>query len=129
MVFPSRGCSPLKAKWQLIKVIYDPAKQVELILKMLQLARDEVQAQVSEKSFWPLLAAQLTPWVVMFKDPAFKEEQEWRIVNIDNQPPPSFRFRRSGQRIVPFVTLSLNNPDCITRVMRGPSRRVRQARY
>jgi len=111
----------LGAKWRLIKVIYDRTQQVDLILMALQLALAEANkhgcSEDEQRSFWPLVAAQMTPWVVMFKDPAFREEQEWRIVNIDVHPPP-FNFRRSGQRIVPFVALPLN--DSVTSVIRGP---------
>jgi hypothetical protein len=46
----------LKPKWRLIKVIYDRAQQVDLILMALQLASEEVKkhgySEDEQRSFW-----------------------------------------------------------------------------
>ena len=110
-----------KSGWRLQKVIYDRDQQVNLILMFLRWVSSELAKcglpEEDHRVFWRTAAAQLAPWVTMFKNPAFQEEQEWRIVNIG--PVNRLSFRRSGHRIVPYVKVPLAN-EAISRVIRGP---------
>jgi hypothetical protein len=107
--------------WRLQKVIYDRRQQIDLILMLLDLASSELSklslSDEQQPQFWREVAAQLAPWVVMFKDPAFEREQEWRLVNVNIVS--GLSFRRSGHRIVPYVKIQLT-PGAIARVIRGP---------
>jgi hypothetical protein len=110
------------AGFRLQRVIYEPAQQEELILMFLQ----RVSSLLSEQHFceedqtkiWRGAAASLAPWIVMFKDPSFSNEQEWRIVNVSMMKATC--FRRSGHRIVPFVTVPINDTEAVSGVIRGP---------
>lgn len=109
--------------FRLQRVIYDVDQQVGLVRMLL----DHVSSLLARRSFsdqeqrevWQHAAASLAPWVVMFKDPAFREELEWRLVNVKPIPPP-YSFRRSGHRIVPYVKIPVSDCQAITRVVRGP---------
>jgi hypothetical protein len=109
--------------FRLQKVIYDPDQQVDLVLMLLT----NVSSLLAQRSFsdqeqgeiWQDAAASLAPWVVMFKDPVFREEREWRLVNVEPIPAP-YSFRRSGHRIVPYVTIPVSDCQAITQVVRGP---------
>lgn len=112
-----------KGRFRLQRVIYDRAQQTDLVLMFLETARSLLaESRLSEEeltAFWKGAAASLAPWVVMFKDPGFREEQEWRIVNVD-PPKLGMQFRRAGHRIVPYIRIPLASPSAITRVIRGP---------
>ncbi len=123
-----------KSGFRLQRVIYDRDEQRALVLSFL----DRVAAVTSEEKFsdeeetqiWQRAAASLSSWVVMFKHPSFREEGEWRIVSEFERRPSCFKnlFRRSGRRIVPYVTIDIPhdmgmegmNGTAITRVVRGP---------
>lgn len=101
--------------------MYDRDQQVDLILMFLQLASSNLDegrfSDEEQATFWQAAAAQLAPWVVMFKAPVFQEEREWRLVNVDARS--DLEFRRFGHRIVPYVRVPLSH-ESITKVVRGP---------
>lgn len=109
--------------FRLQRVIYDVDQQVGLVRMLL----DHVSSLLARRSFsdqeqrevWQQAAASLGPWVVMFKDPVFREEREWRLVKVMPIPRPC-SFRRSGRRIVPYVEIPVRDCKAITRVVRGP---------
>jgi hypothetical protein len=111
-----------KAGFRLQKVVYDRTQQEELILMLLQrasslLAQDAFSDE-EQATIWQGAAMSLAPWVIMFKDPAFKEEREWRLVNVNLARATG--FRRSGHRIVQYLSVGIDDPEAITRVIRGP---------
>lgn len=109
--------------FRLQKVIYDVDQQRDLVLMLLtnvsSLLAERQFSDQEQRAVWQHAAASLAPWVVMFKDPVFREEREWRLVNVAPIPPPYF-FRRSGHRIVPYVTIPIADTGAVTRVIRGP---------
>lgn len=109
--------------FRLQKVIYDADQQTDLILmhltKVSSLLAQRGFSDPDQRKIWQHAAASLAPWVVMFKDPVFKEEREWRLVNVAPIPPP-YSFRRSSHRIVPYVTIPVSDCQAFTRVIRGP---------
>ncbi len=112
-----------KRGFRLQRVIYDRRQQEMLIHEFLTMAfslvpKDHLSPE-DEVTFWKIAAACLAPWFVMFKDAAFQEEREWRIVNA-NPPNTMMQFRRAGNRIVPYVNILIDRPDAVTRVIRGP---------
>jgi len=97
--------------FRLQKVIYDRALQEDLILMYLMqvssVAADASFSQEEQSQIWQGAAGVLAPWVVMFKDPTFVEEQEWRLVNVNLMP--TVLYRRSGHRIVPYVDIPISD--------------------
>jgi len=108
--------------FRLQKVIYDRAQQEDLILMHLTQVSSMVAVasfpQEDQSRIWQGAAMALAPWVVMFKDPTFAEEREWRLVNVNMMP--TLLYRRSGHRIVPYVEIPITDATAITRVIRGP---------
>lgn len=108
--------------FRLQRVIYDRAQQEDLILMLLSkvsalIDRHSLSSE-EEAEVWQGAAMSLAPWVVMFKDPSFQEECEWRLVNV-----PLMRasdYRRSGHRIVPYLKLKIADTSAITKVIQGP---------
>jgi Protein of unknown function (DUF2971) len=109
--------------FRLQKVIYEFARQEELILMLLDrvpwMLTQAPFTEEDEERLWSHAAASLAPWVVMFKDPSFAEEREWRLVRRTPFPPP-YSFRRSGHRIVPYVKVPISDCEVITSIIRGP---------
>jgi len=70
----------------------------------------------------------LLDMVLSFKHPAFKEEREWRILNIvmENYDPENFSFRRNGNDLISFrkmYVFNIDNDECylpISSVTVGP---------
>lgn len=70
----------------------------------------------------------LLDMVLSFKHPAFKEEREWRILNIvlENNDPENFSFRRSGNDLISFrkmYVFNINDNECflpISSITVGP---------
>jgi hypothetical protein len=108
--------------FRLQKVIYDRAQQEDLILMLLQqvssLLADQAFSEEEQTQIWQGAAASLAPWVIMFKDPTFSEEREWRLVNTNLMR--ATHFRRSGHRIVPYLKIAINDAEAIAGVIRGP---------
>ena len=121
--FSLRWLSSLEnSGFRLRRVIYDRARQEDLILMLLTQASsvfaDSSFSQEEQSEIWQGAAMALAPWVVMFKDPDFAEEQEWRLVNVNLMS--TLLYRRSGHRIVPYVEIPITDDTAITRVIRGP---------
>lgn len=106
---------------RLQKVIYNRDQQIDLVLMFLVTASGAIAgegwSEEEQRLFWQDAAASLTPWVIMFKNPAFEEEAEWRLVN--TIPRNDLQFRRSGHRIVPYVEIPIGDL-ALGRVIRGP---------
>jgi hypothetical protein len=51
----------------------------------------------------------LAECLICFKDPSYKEEQEWRAIMITREP-TKLKQRASGGRIVPYIELGLGAP-------------------
>jgi hypothetical protein len=123
-----------KIGFRLQQVIYDPGQQRAMVTKFL----DRVAVIISEakcsdeenRNIWQMAAASLSSWAVMFKHPSFREEREWRIISEVEKRTSYLKtlFRRSGRRIVPYVTICIPHDagmedvsgTAITRVVRGP---------
>jgi hypothetical protein len=108
--------------FRLQRVIYERARQEDLIVRLLQRVSSLLGAQAfsaeEQTRIWQGAAASLAPWIIMFKDPAFSEEREWRLVN--HTLMRATRFRRSGHRIVPYLEIPIAYAEAISGVVRGP---------
>lgn len=76
----------LAAGTRLLRVIYDPDEQFDLVKTVVNLARDELLGKLPEYSpewiSWATraIATELSSFSAMFKHPGFAEEKEWRLV-------------------------------------------------
>lgn len=77
----------------------------------------------------PLLKAQLelVPKLFLLKNPAFSEEQEWRLVNMLFKPHTKYEdFRVRGNQLIPYRAYKLEEFDgpSITDIVLGPKHRT-----
>lgn len=102
------------------KVIYDRRTQQQLVgdwlrgLGLLERARHKapnaVRAQRRSNDAWGTFNMFLSECLNCFKDPAYREEHEWRVIQFGRV---AFRdvltasFRAGGSRVVPYVELDL----------------------
>jgi hypothetical protein len=108
----------------LLKVIYPPSEQRQLISTYIHNAASiSAQYQFSddedEKQFWGKAANAMAHLVVAMKDPVFKEENEWRLVNPTIIQGVHYSYRVSGRRIVPYVKIQITD-TAVTSLVRGP---------
>jgi hypothetical protein len=100
------------------RVIYDPERQTALIgdlldralglLKTVEAGRLEAIDIVLE-----YLADHLAELVASFKQPAFREDQEWRLLLVADTAYPDeglarVRFRTAGGHIVPYIPVDVS---------------------
>jgi hypothetical protein len=100
------------------RVVYDPERQNALIAGLLDRALallksvDAGRAEAIEIVL-EYLADHLAELVASFKQPAFREDQEWRLVLVADTTYPDeglarVRFRTAGGHIVPYVSLDVS---------------------
>lgn len=127
--------------FRLRKVIYDQKQQLMILDGFLQLYEDFVTSNIGNEndpeSFVNSASVYFTSdvdlWLISFKNEAFSEENEWRLVVTDREWPGKedffspLRFRTVGGMIVPYreLTLAVTSEDApylpLTEVMVGPS--------
>jgi len=107
------------------RVLYDRAKQESLVKDTIDrfcaLFRDVIsslQDEVDAINFVANpLARELWQHIYYFKDAAFAEEKEWRIITtVDSNPWTEFtdlRFRPSDTTIIPYIERRLDVPSSI----------------
>jgi hypothetical protein len=70
-----------------------------------------------------ILSALLSPSLAVFKNSAFQEEREWRVVlkgPLDGESPAGLRVRSGRFGLTPYAELSLGDPLPIAEVVCGP---------
>jgi hypothetical protein len=128
-------------KRMLSRVVYELEEQKETLRTLLSPSCDALAAgsdpdrprgylHRAMMTALGMAAANVAECSFCFKHPAFKEEQEWRLIRLsalDREPPyrtaPSFRARVTG--LLPYVPLAIDRPGDseppIGEVIVGPS--------
>lgn len=98
------------------RCIYDPDIQKQVIEELVQyvLADPALGKAPGAKDFVTLLK-----YGAFFKDPSFREEQEWRLVCA---LPTDIRFRKGKSMIIPYTSLDISAGEnlCIQHAVVGP---------
>lgn len=121
--------------FNLIKVEYDEALQREALKPTYEIIKNHIDKQkenkevvVQRKTRNEIIQqiANIHPKFFKQKNPAFKEEKEWRVVSGFHKDPEyreseltSIKFRSVGNRIVPYRPFEFD-PGLITEVILGP---------
>lgn len=103
--------------------IYDDSKKIQIvekiITKLLQKIEKEKKTidEIWSEAFWLFQESAIT-----FKNKAFSEEEEWRIITI---PYPNnakeWCFRSGNSTIIPYIKNYVNLKSCLDEVIIGPS--------
>lgn len=114
------GIKPL-----LRKVIYDPELQKELVLNYLILIKEGyeqgirgiIDDRMDRNHHAAVMGSQasnmLLDFVMSFKNPAFSEEKEWRLIHVtlDNDQPEKLQFREGKNGLIPYKQSYLYNSE------------------
>lgn len=103
--------------------VYSRDEKIAIVNKMIDLILHKFHAEkvatgaISAEAFWLFQESALS-----FKDEAFREEDEWRMItfpyaNNDTR----WNFRSGSSTIIPFVKIKLPLKACLNQVMVGPS--------
>ena len=101
------------------KVIYNSDEQFELTRRVIgafaQTVRDVAASHPDEKKELgrqaaALLITLLVEFLCCFKDPAFKEEQEWRLIRIQAPWRKPVQFRPSNGVPIPYLIAQIDEP-------------------
>lgn len=105
-----------RSKLTLCEVIYDPARQEAHVRRVIEETCDllRMALQVGDEDpgeirsqFGLLLVSQLARCLFSFKDPAFDDEAEWRLVHVGLPEDARVQFRAGNGAIVPFVDVDM----------------------
>ena len=104
----------------LVPVSYDKTELEGLLTVIIDFGLKEItRIKFNEEEFdryWKLVGNYLLQSVIRFKNPAYREEQEWRLVYY---PSGGIEFRTSGGRIVPYIKVPFVL-GAIQRITLGP---------
>jgi len=121
------------------RVVYDPQRQEALIAGLLDgaillLRSQQARALEALNPILEFLADHLVELIACFKQVAFREDREWRLLLVADTAYPGealsqVRFRRAGGHIVPYVELDLaprvgGDASPIAEVICGPLERA-----
>jgi hypothetical protein len=121
------------------RVVYDAERQQGLIGGLLDraillLRSTQSHGPESMALILEFLADHLVELIACFKQPAFKEDREWRLLLVANTAYPGealsqVRFRRAGGHIVPYVEFDIapragGDASPIAEVICGPLERA-----
>lgn len=125
---PDLAYARATSNFHLVKCVYDPAEQGQLIDAAIRYmervwARDKSLKGCRGWNFFLRMTAKLQAVMLALKDPSFSEEEEWRLVGGTSKTiPRMFRPGRFG--IVPYCAIPLCKPDdkpSLARVFIGPN--------
>ncbi|MDQ2776959.1 MAG: DUF2971 domain-containing protein [Acidobacteriota bacterium] len=89
---------------RLVPVSYNHAELEGLLTSIIDFAVDEITRIKFNKeefdTYWRFVGNYLLQSVIRFKNPAYQEEREWRLIYY---PSAGIAFRTSGGRIVPYI--------------------------
>ncbi len=110
--------SPRYSGVALRRVIYDPERQQQLVAGLLDraiLLLRQVHGQGANviPIILEFLGDHAAELIASFKQPAFRDDQEWRLVVVADTAYPGetlahVKFRRAGGHIVPYVELDVS---------------------
>lgn len=95
------------------RVIYERAEQesqiTDVIDRLVALLDRSPDTESTKTEFIRNLTAAIAHVAAYCKDPAFEEEQEWRVIyqRAEDSPPLELKHRPSGNILVPYVELPL----------------------
>jgi hypothetical protein len=109
-----------KAGARLSKCIYSEDEQRGHLMRFIVPILERLEpSEKTSREVTMVIAKQIA---TDFKDCAFKDEAEWRIVL--TSPPSEINFRESGGILIPYVKFSLGFPDFLKRSKVAPSKVV-----
>lgn len=103
------------------RCIYSKAEKVAIVNKLIdeliQEKKSKSNDEVAAKAFWHFQEAAL-----IFKNEAFEEEQEWRMITFPlANNDQKWNFRAGNSTIVPYVKMEIDLKRCLDEVIVGPS--------
>ncbi len=116
----------------LTNVEYDPQRQRKKILDLCKTVKDQFDTAGQKDKVDPSLdlAFTLVDYAMIFKNPGFKEEKEWRIVHtpLESYEVPfdkisELKFRVNTNRILTYYAYNFQNDfnsNLITEIILGP---------
>jgi hypothetical protein len=104
------------------QVIYERESQLATMREPMR-AVEDVSSRISDETqgqldFWIEVFVQLGLFAFRFKNPAFREEEEWRLFWLE-LPDVQFRLASDSQTLVPYIEAEFS-PDAVCRIVQGP---------
>jgi hypothetical protein len=57
--------------------------------------------------------------LALFKNPAFKEEEEWRLFWLTDTPPVKFRLASDRRTLIPYIEAEFSK-NAVCKIVQGP---------
>jgi Protein of unknown function (DUF2971) len=105
------------------RIIYIKEEQLKALDGPMSIVRDisgRISADRSDwNEFWLTVLSELALFAFRFKNPAFREEEEWRLFWLSNNPPAQFRLASDSQILVPYIEAEFG-PEAVCKIVQGP---------
>jgi len=108
-------------KATLLKVIYDRDKQIDTITDIINSLFKLYKHSLSKYDKWPEMIAQkyarvfanfIMRYVLCFKNEVFKEENEWRLIHVqENRNDGKIKFRPADEYLIPYIEGEIRTID------------------
>ncbi|MCL4852241.1 MAG: DUF2971 domain-containing protein [Bryobacteraceae bacterium] len=106
---------------RLAKVVYDDSQLLATVNIIIDHSVDAITKAYFKKGefnrYWGFVANFLVQHLMRFKNAAFREEREWRLICLPRKD--TVKFRVANSRVIPYFELRFS-PDAISRVRLGP---------
>jgi hypothetical protein len=105
------------------RIIYEKEDQVAAMHELLAIVAD-IGERISpdtpgQDDFWADVSVALALFNFRFKNPAFQEEEEWRLFLQDKTPRVEFRLASDGKILVPYIEAEFSH-DAVCKIVQGP---------
>jgi hypothetical protein len=104
------------------RIIYDKKDQLTALLEPLAIVKDISErispTSPSQVNFWIQAFSEFALIAFKFKNPAFREEEEWRLF-WTNDAPVQFRIGSDGKILIPYIETEFSR-DAVCKIVQGP---------
>jgi hypothetical protein len=105
------------------RITYKKEDQLTALLKPLAMVTDIGHrispASTGQEQFWIQVFAELALFAFKFKNPAFSEEEEWRLLWTNDTPSVQFRLSSDGKILIPYIEAGFSH-ESVYEIVQGP---------
>jgi hypothetical protein len=105
------------------RVIYEKDDQLAVLREPLAIVTDisnRISVEIPDQlDFWKQAFGELALFAFRFKNPAFREEEEWRLFWLNDKPEVRFRLASDGKILVPYIEAAFSH-EAVCKIVQGP---------
>jgi hypothetical protein len=105
------------------RIVYKKDEQLKALNEPISIVRD-ISGRISSDcldptEFWLTVLSELALFAFRFKNPAFREEEEWRLFWFHDKQNVKFRLASDRKTLIPYIEAEFG-PDAVCKIVQGP---------